>query len=169
MNKLAVFAVALPMAVMGGWLARLVWLDHSGTEVRLPVTGFDPRDLLAGHYLTYTVDYGSAGVCPQAVDNEVFETCICLAADTATKTHAATWSGACDSRPTACSLFIKGDCEYGRFTANIERFYFPETFQTALAVVPEKSVISVKVTPTGDGLVTGFAVDGVNVLDYVQQ
>src|SRR5690606_16954027 len=55
MNRSALFAIAFPLAVMGAWLARLDWLERSGTPVQLAVTGFDPRDLLAGHYLTYTV------------------------------------------------------------------------------------------------------------------
>lgn len=168
MNRLALFAIGLPIAVLGAWVARLSWLDHSGTHVRLPVTGYDPRDLLAGHYLTYTVDYGPAGACPQGPDADLAEACICLTQNTTTALHEATWSGPCDVRPATCPVFIQGACRYGRFTADIERFYFPETFRSTLATVPEKSAITVALTPEGRGVVTGFTVDGVDVLDYAK-
>ncbi len=168
MNRLALFAVALPLTILAAWVTRLNWLERSATEVRLGVSGFDPRDLLAGHYLTYTVNYGPITPCPQDHELEFSDTCVCLTENVATKTHETTWAGACDSRPRECTLFLAGQCRYDRFEANIERFYFPETFQSVLAVVPDKSTISVAVTPTGQGIVTGFAVDGVDVLDYAK-
>lgn len=168
MNKTTLFAVGLPIAVLGAWLAQLEWRESSGTTVRLAVRGFDPRDILAGHYLTYTVDYGPAGDCPRQGSTETPKTCLCLTENPATQLHEATWAGPCDVRPLECPLYIEGECNYERFTANIERFYFPETFRTALAVVPEKSTISVVVQPDGQALVTGFAVDGVDLLDYAK-
>lgn len=169
MNRLTLFAVGLPIAVMGAWVARLNWLEHSGTKVQLAVTGYDPRDLLAGHYLNYTVNYGPAGDCPRDDSFvEATEMCVCLVPTPATQLHEANWSGPCDVRPEECPVFIKGNCNYGRFTADIERFYFPETFQSTLAVVPEKSTITVALTPEGRGIVTSFAVDGVDLLDYAK-
>ena len=29
-----------------------------GSEIILPISGFDPRDILSGHYLVYRIDYG---------------------------------------------------------------------------------------------------------------
>ena len=167
MNKAALLAVAFPLAVMGAWLARLDWHERSGTPVQLAVTGFDPRDLLAGHYLTYTVGYGALSICPSE-EIAPTETCVCLAENSETRIHEATWAGGCNERPSTCGPFIKGTCRYGRFSANIERFYFPEAFQSTLAVIPEKSTITVILRPTGEGLVTGFAVDGVQLLDYAK-
>lgn len=168
MNRSALVAMAFPLAVMGAWLARLDWLERSGTPVQLAVTGFDPRDLLAGHYLTYTVSYGPMNTCPPEDVAGPIETCVCLAENSETRIHEATWAGDCSERPATCGAFIKGTCRYGRFDANIERFYFPEAFQSTLAVVPEKSTITVVLRPTGEGLVTGFAVDGVQLLDYAK-
>lgn len=166
MNRTAIIAVALPLTVLGAWLARLSWIENTGTKVRLEVTGYDPRDLLAGHYLTYTVNYGPAADCPLEGVSETTAMCICLVENLDSKLHEANWSGPCDVRPEECPVFIEGRCNYGRFTADIERFYFPETFQTQLAVVPQQSSITVALTSEGKGLVTGFAVDGVDVLDY---
>lgn len=170
MNKSTIFAVTLPLAVLAAWEARLEWLIHSGTTVNLAVGGFDPRDLLAGHYLTYSVNYGSNPPCQQDyIAAEAREdTCVCLSENASTKTHESTWAGACDERPAQCGTFIKGTCVYTMFSANIERFYFPESFRSTLAVVPEKSTVRVVVTQSGQAFVTGFAVDGVDVVEYAK-
>jgi hypothetical protein len=168
LNKTTLFAVAFPIAVLGAWLAQLNWRESSGTHVRLAVRGFDPRDVLAGHYLTYTVDYGPAGDCPREGATDVPKTCMCLSQNPTTQLHEATWAGPCDVRPLECPLYLEGECRYERFTADIERFYFPETFRSELAIVPEKSTIDVVVQSNGQALVTGFAVDGVDLLDYAK-
>lgn len=170
MNKSTLFAVALPLAVLLAWETRLEWLIRSGTEVRLAVNGFDPRDLLAGHYLTYAVDFGPENLCPQSFSgtDEGQETCVCLSENATTGVYQATWSGACDESPAQCGPFVKGTCLYGMFASDINRFYFPESFQSSLAIVPEKSTIRVVLTSEGRGIVTGFAVDGVDVLEYAK-
>jgi uncharacterized membrane-anchored protein len=168
MNRATLFAVAFPIVVMSGWVGTLTWQQHSGTEVRLPVTGFDPRDLLSGHYLTYTVDYGMP-VCPTGADLAATPTCVCLVENAETKNHEASWAGSFSERPASCAVFLNGECSYGRFQAHIERFYFPDRFQTELAVVPERSTITVVVRASGDGMVTGFAVDGVDLLEYARK
>lgn len=165
MNRVALMSVAFPIVVLAAWLGRLVWAQGSGTEVRLAVQGFDPRDLLAGHYLTYTVNYGPMQVCGGY--DVAPERCVCLEPGS-DDTHVASWAGSCSERPSSCGTYLKGECRYGRFEAEIERYYFPETYQTTLAVVPERSAIKVVVRPSGDALVTGFTVDGVDVLDYAK-
>lgn len=168
MKRSVVFAIAFPLAAMGAWLTQLTWQGATGVEVRLPVSGFDPRDVLAGHYLTYTVDYGDLDVCPREYSGEPRKTCVCLTEDASTGLHYGTWAGACIARLKDCTLFLSGDCRFGRFEANIERFYFPEEYRSVLAVVPAKSAITVAVQPTGDAIVTGFSVDGKDLLDFAK-
>lgn len=166
MNRAALFGIAFPIAVLAGWALQLEWAVRNGTEVRLAVRGFDPRDLLAGHYLNYAVDFGPMEVCP--ADNwDVAEKCVCLSEGN-NQLHQANWVGACEARPTHCSVFIRGACRYGSFDANIDRYYFPESYSAELAVVPERSAIKVVLRPSGDALVTAFMVDGVDVLDYAR-
>jgi uncharacterized membrane-anchored protein len=168
MKRFVVFAIAFPLAAMALWLARLTWQERTGVEVRLAVTGFDPRDVLAGHHLTYTVDYGAIEVCPREYSGESRKTCICLTEDASTGLHHGTWAGACEARHDDCQLFLRGDCRYGRFEANIERYYFPEEYRSVLAVVPAKSAITVAVSASGNGIVKGFSVDGVDLVDFAK-
>ena len=55
MNRraLALAAIAFPLAglaLLWGWSD---WRSRQGTEWEVPVEGYDPRDLLRGHYVVY--------------------------------------------------------------------------------------------------------------------
>lgn len=57
MSRLATLAVAvalaLPVLVLAGMVAEAEWGLRDGTVIRVPITGYDPRDALRGHYLRY--------------------------------------------------------------------------------------------------------------------
>jgi hypothetical protein len=42
---------------MLGWTAWLYAQKTNGKEVKVAITGYDPRDLLSGHYIQYTIDW----------------------------------------------------------------------------------------------------------------
>ena len=72
--------LGLPILFLGIWGVILSFQINSGIEVRLPIMGYDPRDLLSGHYILYQIDWESAdckqfenGICPEdefCVNNE---------------------------------------------------------------------------------------------------
>lgn len=159
MKKGLLFSVALPVMVMATWVAQLTWKSTVGTRVQLSVQGYDPRDLLAGHYLMYRVDYGDLGVCLDYA-NTASDQCVCLNQPEPSSPHRADWFGACPDKGN-CPLFLRGACENGRFLAGIERFYIPEGYQVELAVVPENASIVVNVTGSGDAQVLDFLIDNV--------
>ena len=47
----------LPLACLVGWTIFLTASRNQGTEVKVAVMGYDPRDLLSGHYIAYQVDW----------------------------------------------------------------------------------------------------------------
>jgi len=59
MNKklflLAAFAV--PLVCLMAWTAMLYTQRNNGVDIKVAVTGYDPRDLLSGHYIAYTIDW----------------------------------------------------------------------------------------------------------------
>lgn len=50
-------ALVLPLAGLGWAWAGLERLSRTGSEWEVPVRGYDPRDLLQGHYLAYSYDW----------------------------------------------------------------------------------------------------------------
>lgn len=56
-NKFILFLLIIPVICLFVWNC-LLWYDkNSGTEITVTVTGYDPRDLLSGHYIRYIIDW----------------------------------------------------------------------------------------------------------------
>ena len=62
-KKLRLLAISIPIVAIAAWIASYAFVAHSGETVRLRIQGYDPRDLLAGHYLRYTVNFGNPVEC----------------------------------------------------------------------------------------------------------
>ncbi len=170
-SKLTLVGIVVPILVMAMWVARQKFIQATGVEVTLAVEGFDPRDLLSGHYLRYQVKYGIDNICVGDLKSRSdLPACVCFA-DATDKAvpNVATWAGECSSRPSTCKVFIKGYCHTGFFAAGIERYYFSDTLTKELAVVPERSAIVFKVGSDGTALVSEFFVDGMKLMDFIEK
>ncbi len=124
-------------------------IRSGGREFTFPVSGYDPRDLLSGHYLVYRVDY-------QTSQNQ------CDAHSPAYVCLEPTRILSMGENPT-CSAFIKGRCnERGSFEANIERFYVPELEAPQLdtAIRQGQGSIIVSVSSNGQAVVKEFLLNG---------
>jgi uncharacterized membrane-anchored protein len=122
---------------------------NSGKEFTLKVRGFDPRDLLSGHYITYQIDFDIPGLCSA----ESVTRAVCLAAD-----------GNHFASPTAamCDYPLLGECRHGRFRSGLERFYIPQAEAGRLdhAVRKGEGAIVVSVTPAGERVVKELLIQG---------
>ncbi len=66
--------LALPFFLLLSWAIGLHYQKMTMPEIELPIKGYDPRDLLAGHYIQYEIDWNNANcmqfeneVCPKEV------------------------------------------------------------------------------------------------------
>ncbi len=138
-TKILVFsALIVPIMALFSLTLYKRHILHIGQEVVLPISGYDPRDLLSGHYLIYTIEYGVQGLCPGSFPKR--EAYVCL-------TH----KYFSYSELEGCPLYIKGTCSYGRFNAGIEKYYVPENEAKDLEekVRSKKAKLVLSVTKTG--------------------
>lgn len=56
-NKLLAMVLAIPFICLLGWVGILSYQCVSGQEIKVSVMGYDPRDLLSGHYIQYQIDW----------------------------------------------------------------------------------------------------------------
>ncbi len=153
--RIVVIAVGFPILVMAAWVGNLVIERNSGTVVEFKVTGYDPRDVLSGRYLTYRVDYGTVRECPEMGG---YAQCLCLDAHAGEGLARGVSASSCEAN--SCPLFLKGECRWGLFRAGIEEFFVSERFASDLAQVPGNATVRVSVTRSGRGYVQGLFVDG---------
>lgn len=154
-------ALALPILVLGFQAFNHHLKRNAGTEIVLPIEGFDPRDLLSGHYLIYTVNYGFAG--EQGCPTSSVPATVCLQPEPV-KVYAA------GDLPTHCTQFIRGTCDdSARFTAGIERFYIPEKHARVLdkLVRDRKGSLVLSVTHDGNAAIRNLLIEGKPWLDVV--
>ncbi len=69
MKKNALFFVLIaPLLFLLSWVFFLNFQVGTSNQVVLPITGYDPRDLLSGRYLAYQIDWDKAD-CKQFENN----------------------------------------------------------------------------------------------------
>lgn len=113
-------------------LAAKAWHDaNSHPVVKVRIAGYDPRDLLHGHYLQYRFDWNWADGQPDAAACAGQECCLCLSGpDTDPRAALA----ACGQETGgACRALLKGHSwGDGGFDIGFNRYYIPEKHAPAL-------------------------------------
>ena len=68
-KKLLIFSLVFPVIVLLLWTLSLTYYHHSEKRtVLIAVTGYDPRDLVSGHYVQLQPDWNATD-CTQFEDN----------------------------------------------------------------------------------------------------
>jgi uncharacterized membrane-anchored protein len=149
-------SLLLPIVVLLGWIVKIETGLRTGTTMRIDVQGYDPRDLLSGHYLQYSLSTGSVAPCESYQTSA--ESCLCYLASPGENKYKASWGGDCDKKPADCKIFIKGSCSYGQFESGANRYYIPEAYSERVRTAPPNSSIDVVVSADGTVLVKNFYV-----------
>lgn len=76
MNKKLIILLTLPIAVL--LFISIYWAIYAsfGQEVKVAIRGYDPRDILSGHYISYTINWDDTD-CTQFTDNLCPQTEFC--------------------------------------------------------------------------------------------
>jgi uncharacterized membrane-anchored protein len=149
-TKKALISVLLfPVLALAGITAYRAWVRSFGMEVTLPISGYDPRDLLSGHYLIYRIEYGVDGICPEMDQRRAGY--VCLEPEKFSY-----------GEPADCNKLISGFCTNSRFEAGIEKFFIPENKARYLERQIQSKAASVvlSLTASGNTQVKDLLVDG---------
>ena len=148
-KKSILIALFIPIIALTGLALYRHYVWASGNTVILPIAGYDPRDLLAGHYLAYKVEYGVGDICGDSFDKE--DRYICLDRKTFS-----------NLRPKQCVRFIRGVCRKGQFKAGIEKFYVSEDKAKHLEqqIASQEMHIVLSLMPNGQAQVKDLLLNG---------
>lgn len=67
-NKIVLGLIFAPMLALLIWVASINISIASMNDVKIRITGYDPRDLFRGHYIEYTIDWNKTD-CSQFAEN----------------------------------------------------------------------------------------------------
>ncbi|MGN0903991.1 MAG: GDYXXLXY domain-containing protein [Alphaproteobacteria bacterium] len=147
--KKTIALLVLPLIVLAVWVGVLAHGRMSGQMVALSITGYDPRDLLAGQYLSIRIDYGQEIECAENKRRYSRPAYLCL--DTLQVTEERT--------PSDCSVFIRGTCSGKRFYDNVRRFYVSEQSAPVLEKALRRSELKPQILLSIDADGTPYPVD----------
>jgi uncharacterized membrane-anchored protein len=154
-RKSLIAALVVPIVSLVGLAGYKKYILSFGEEIRLPVSGYDPRDLLSGHYLIYRIDYGVNDVCGEKPNSR--DAFVCL--EPRRFSYDAFEN---------CRTLIRGTCMAGRFEAGIEKFFVPEEMARKLEEIirTQPAEIILSVPKTGRAQVKDLLINGRSWSEY---
>jgi uncharacterized membrane-anchored protein len=155
-------AVVIPMLGLLVLVARAEVLLRSGTSFRVAIEGYDPRDLLRGHYLQYRFrfDWQGESTCgrvaggfPDGLDPSC---CLCLSSDVDSSRLARARQVSCD-QVSVCDGWLQG----GSVNPPL-RYFVPERQASALedALRGREAALTVTCGPGGQPAIGDLYLDG---------
>ena len=159
-----VASVSLPVLVILFGVFRGEQHVAEGTEWCFDVTGFDPRDLIHGHYINYRIDFHldeQATTCAPGAEG----CCYCLQQATVAGAPPQVSTLSCDAARTRCDGALDM-----RYLDHLHRYYVPEErareveqrLREAASDGLAQAVVSID--PSGRPLLLRLTVDGVGLL-----
>ena len=168
MNRLLISA-AIPIMALLGWVGKQEYDLRLGFHVRLRIQGYDPRDLLTGHFVRYSLklddDFKPCG----AGEVADAETCVCIFGEDKSPYFKLSSVSECGAALQNCGLYLKGRCEYSRFLTGVERFSIPEELAPALDTIPEDSSAILAVRQDGSADVVDLLVGEESITQYAKK
>jgi uncharacterized membrane-anchored protein len=140
---LAVMAV-VDVLVFGGWIAREETV-RTGERIALPVYGYDPRDLLSGHYVQFRL---VAGRETEALSPQEGSVAACLERGADGMHHVTHLRG-----PKEACTFITGASRPYNVDFGVDRFYVDERRANEVGRVAEGPTTYLVVTVDGSGTI----------------
>ncbi len=174
-RRWALLALALPLLM---YLLAIVKAEYHLTQGEIhtfAISGYDPRDLLRGHYLRFQVDFDWAeepSTCPTNPEQELElesaqECCLCLM-----KTEGPipkVFHTTCQEARVSCDGALRPAA-----AKDLHRYYIPEEqAQEAERLIREgwadrSAHILVSITPDGEAQIVDLQIDGHSLDDLLR-
>ncbi len=117
-NKKLLLTVMIPFILLCLLIARAEYHLSTGAQWDFAITGYDPRDLLRGHYLRFRVAYDWQEPKEQCAGDRGCVYCLTDVGEQAPKVQIVN-----THRAKQCDGFM----QYGDLQEPLNRFYIPET------------------------------------------
>lgn len=146
MKKL-ILAVAIPCLALASMAIYNQSIIMTAPEYEFEIEGYDPRDILAGHYLVFRIKYPIDPIC-----DHYQPAAMCVHPE---------FKVMKEGEYTGCDQWITGRCDGKKFTDQLNRFYIPEAkaYKLEAKVRHGKATIKVAVGK-GNAVIKDLLIDG---------
>lgn len=160
-DRLRLVAVALPIVLLAFMVGRAEWHLADSQTYHFAVRGYDPRDLLRGHYLRFGLALPVAETIEACRVDEA-ACCYCLEPGSGLEPRLAL--ATCETARATCDAFVRTAPLHA-----MHRFYIPEEGRRELeqrlrvAAGEDRAHLAVAVSRSGEPLIEALLVDGVPI------
>jgi len=165
-KKFLLLAVLIPFLLLSFLIIRAEIHINQGQEWQFKVQGYDPRDLLRGHYLRFNLRYNwtneKAG-CESGVD-----CCLCLS-DISQQTPEVKKTN-CEVAKNQCDGYMRSE-----FERSLNRYYIPEDYALQAeqilrdAGAENNAFLSVSISNTGEPQITDMIIRGESLSELIKK
>lgn len=160
----AIIAVVLPLLAVGLGIVRAELQLSRSQEFLFEIEGFDPRDLLRGHYLQFRLRLPDIPERERCVEDGSEPCCLCLMREQGANEPVAATRSTCDTARASCDGALLTD-----YAKSPQRFYVPEArarelearLQAGMATGRAQALIAIDAD--GHAVVRELRVDGVSI------
>ena len=111
----------LPLLGILAMVGRAEWTVRTGDLWQVPIEGYDPRDLLSGHYLIFRFGFEKDRP-PNCSPGRGFACCVCLTKGSqGGQIPDVSWVEECSKPPQSCDSWVPAES-----LDSLHRFYVPE-------------------------------------------
>lgn len=161
MNRTMVWAgtLALPVLALAAAWANTHFMAQQGTDWDVPVSGYDPRDPLRGHYIRYQYDWPLPKTAAKADDEDMgfqpfLSGPVCIVGKSPAIASARLITGGEDE--TGCTSIVRPNSwreSDGEDGAHTDRLYVPQakapTMEAKLRDERQQAFVRIRVRPDG--------------------
>lgn len=168
MSKSRIFylvALLFPLAAFVIWSGLLYSGTLGNNNLTLKIRGYDPRDLLAGHYWIYQLDIEN----PCKIHTEYLEYCVGFSQDKdGAGNNKVLMIDSCSIVAGVTSQMIYATCRDGRLDTGLERYYIDEDVARLYPQLPANASIVVAIR-NGKPTVRELLIDGMKLPLWLQR
>ena len=151
-------AVILPIALLVVMVGRAEWqMSHSQTW-HFVIQGYDPRDLLRGHYMRFRLDITPSEVV-DSCSLDAPDCCYCLESGDGLEARATL--ATCETAAITCEAFVRTEPLH-----KLNRFYIPEEGRLSMesqlreAALEDRAHLAVAVSSEGEPMIEALLING---------
>lgn len=169
----ALISILIALAIPVLLAAKAQYEAGAYPTAKIKIVGYDPRDLLYGHYLMfrYTWNWADGAADEYACDNG--DCCLCLGAE---QDNPDVRIMTCEAAEKQCTHRISGHYYGGnefRMVLDNDRYLVSETRARELEAIlrdePDRMRMEITLPPSGKSRIKMLYVDGMPVEDYLRQ
>ena len=165
-NKYVTFAVMLPLLAIAFMIVRAELSINQGTQWQLQIQGYDPRDLLRGHYLRFQVAYNFKSEQESCAGTS--DCCLCL--NDVGETVPLVSKLDCKVAKTQCDSIIRSE-----FERSLNRYYIAEDYARKAekilqeAQIQDNAFLSIAVSEKGKPVITDLLIGEKPINDLLKK